>query len=874
MRTLFLLTLLACGAISSAATYTVLDVTEFQTAWNAAVPGDVISLENDVDFAQISVALADKTGSISVQSAGGALIWGAASGQTSLPQGMTLSNIEVMNAPGTLSAAGVEFGKNVSFIQSQGSASLMVIDGNTVVRQGNSFEHIVSATDGGVVLVKQGGVLLVEGGVSFESCASEGVGGAICVEDQQSASAYALVLKADTAKGDITFTGNQSEAVPEKGLYTGFANDIYLGENAAMQLDAADGARISLSGGVESADVSARIDKTGSGDLILGEGAYYAGSLVVKDGSVSLVEDATWGDGSANLQVNQGSSFTLEDGSAVDGTVNLGGKLVAAGLASVSGELQVQSDAAVLDVADSLSLNGGLAGAAGTKISKTGAGTLLLADSADYAGALQVQTGTLALADRVTLGKQNASLSMAAGSSLVLNNGSAVQAALAMQAASLQVYGPAALKSSISLTGANTWTFHMTDTAVQSTTHRLQLSPTASITMADGASLTLNVDMSGVTSTGSAEKIYLVDTTALSDSETKETLGKAEVTLTDKNGTRETLAVLDTTTGTIDLASLIAENAPEVYFDRPGVSVANALHSSVGALHAFASQSLQHLSDSTSAKGMNIWCAGLGYFDNYSSSWRYSGGGYAVGVSGSLGSDTMVGVAFGQVLGSNSADFNTTESDAEAEIEQDEIMLAVQLRHAFESTGGGTPVLDIVGGVGLTTNDFKSSAHSGSWDDTNLYASARLSWHWKGADGVFYAPYIGLEYVSGVQDSATLSGPAGSWSSNGADMNILTLPVGVNLYTHFDVQDGMIFTPSLGLGYRVDLLEADPSTTCSDGTAIWKSAGEQRSRGAFNLDVSFHLQITSQWSAWGSWHVETRSGQDSNTLSAGVNYTF
>ncbi|MBQ8516392.1 MAG: autotransporter domain-containing protein [Akkermansia sp.] len=878
MRTLFLLSLISCGALASAATYSVSDANDFKAAWEAAVSGDSITLTGDVDLSQISTPLADKTGSISVQAAAdAALTWSSDAGQTTLPSGMALSHITVINAPGTLSAPGVLIGEKVSFEQSQGKAPLLVAEGEMTLRSGTSFSHVVSATDGGALLVKKGTSVLVEGGVSFDSCASEALGGAIYVESQDSSDAYALVLKSDTAKGNITFTGNQSEATEESGLYTGFPNDVYLGQNAAMNLDAAEGSTISLSGGVESEDATALIVKTGAGEVLLGDGSYYGGMLSIQSGTVKLAEDAAWGDGSAVVQVAAGSTLSLADGSAIDGVVELGGKLAAAGVSSVSGDVTVQGTAAELDVAESLSLNGGLAGDADASLTKSGTGTLLLADAADFAGSLSVQAGSVELAENAAFGKAGSSLALAEKTTLVLNPCSAVQAALAMNAAAMEVNGTASLLSpSINLSGANTWTFRMTDDAVQSTTHRLQLAPAATVSVAEGGSLTLDVDMSGVTSTGDAEEIYLINTTKLTDSKLRELLSSAEVTLTDKEGTHETDAALDIATGTIDIAALYGEDAPVINFDRPGVSIANALHSSVGALHAFAAQSVQHLGIAAAApaEGTNVWAAGIGHFDRYSGAWSYSGGGYAVGVSRSVSRSTVLGIAFGQMVGSNDARLDSADSDADATIDQSEIMVAVQARHAFDAIGGGTPILDVIGGFGMTDNDYESDTHEGSWDDTNFYASARLSWHWKNERDIYYAPFIGLEYLSGKQDSATLRGTAGSWESDGADMNILTLPVGVTMYSHLDIGDGMVLTPSLELSYRVDLTEADPATDCTDGTARWQSEGETRSRSAFELDAAARLQITPQWSTWAAYRYETRSSQSTHTISAGVNYRF
>lgn len=860
--------------LASAATYSASDADSFKAAWDTAVSGDSITLTGDVDLSMLSTTLADKTGSINVQAAPGkALTWSSNAGQTTLPSGMTLSDITIINAPGTLSASGVVFGENVSFLQSQGQDSLLVAEAgeSMTISSGTTFSHIASNTDGGVLEVKNNASVLVQGGVSFDSCASEGLGGAIYVHAQDSADPFALVLQADTSKGNITFTGNQSEASEESGLYTGFPNDVYLGANAAMKLDAAENSIISLNGGVESDDATARIVKTGAGETLLGDGSYYSGKLTINEGTVKLAGDTTWGDGSALVEVNTGSMLSLADAAAIDGAVSLSGKLAAEGTSSVSGVTTVQDTSAELEVSKSLSLNGGLAGDAAAEFSKTGAGSLLLADSAAFAGSLKVKNGALALKENASLGTATSKLSLDTNTTLRLNSGAAVQSELAMNAAVLECRGAASLLSpKLTLSGANNWTFFMTNDTLQSTTHRLQLNPATTLTRAEGGSLTLHLDMSGVTSTGNADKIYLINTTALTDDAVRDLLGSANVTLTDRAGTHATNAALDIATGTIDLSSL------SIRFDRPGVSIANALHSSVGALQTFTAQSMQHMGSTatTPAEGTNVWAAGIGYFDRYSGSWDYSGGGYAVGVSRSVSRNTVLGISVGQMMGNNKAKLNSVDSDSEATIKQNEIMLAIQASHAFQTVGGGTPVLDLTGGFGITDNTYKSGSHKGSWDDKNFCAAARLSWHWMNERENTVAPFIGLEYLSGQQNGATISGPTGSWRSEGADLRTLVLPVGVSMYSHMDIGDGLVLTPKLELSYRADLTKADPSTQCTDGTARWLSKGESRSRSAFEMNAAAHLQITPQWSTWAAYRYEIRSGQSNHTISAGVSYSF
>ncbi len=790
-QTFFLTSVFLTSLTCAGESYNVQNASEFQHAWEAATNGDAINVVGDVDWSSLTDSLEDKQGSIRVSSTGTAgIIWQQPGAGIPLPQGMTLQNITLLNAPGTLwQGTDMTIGPGVRMIQSQGGDSAIIVaeGGKAEVLAGAGFSNLVSTGQGGVIRVGDGAAATIHGGVQFADNASQGLGGAIAVENQTAPGGKAnIVLSAD--QGDIIFSGNQSEALEKDGAWLGFSNDIYLGENATMKLDAREGREIRLQSGVESADGTAQIVKTGQGRATLGEGGFYAGSLKVQEGSVIIAEDVHWGTGEAGntVSVSEAASLVLRQGATLE------------------------------------------------------------------TASLQLEKGAFLTLDGATL---ESPLEMG-GSTLIIESPSTINS----PAITLPASG-------------NTWTYRMTDELLShSGQPLLQFSPETTITPDAGEQLTLNVDFSKTTSTQGIQKLSLIGGLK---PEAMETLRKVPVTCTDSRGTHQTNVVLDEEGG-LNLDELL----PYISFDRPGRAAVNALRSSAGALRsldaALHGQMPLHL---TRQAGPQLWASALGYYDDASSAYRYSGGGYAVGATRTLGNQTgkgqtLAGIALGQLFGTNKARLEG-DSDATAKTDQMTLMLALYGRHTWSrTTQGSGPALDMTFAYGLTDNDYTSAGHRSSWDDNAFYASTRFSWELKQEDGTCITPFIGLEYTAASQDAATFTGATGNWRSDGADLGVLSLPVGVAIYRSFEAGEGKIFTPQLEILYRGDLYRENPSATMTDGYAVWAAEGTSPARSAVEARGTLHLQITEDWAAWATGGFETRSGRTTTRFSVGTSYAF
>ena len=800
----------------------------------------------------------------------------------------------VVNAPGTLlkATAGnpIIVGEGARFEQSQGGDSVIIAaaDGVVSVAANAVFSGLVSSGDGGALRVEDGGAAVVLGGAEFSGNAAVGLGGAICVADQSGQAyedEYHLTLISTEGK-DIVFSGNQSEASPVDGgegsaYWEGFSNDIYLGEGARMMVNTGVDSSIRLEGGVESADDTAEVVKAGKGKAELGEGSFFSGTLYVEDGTAAIAEAATWGSGADSVKVSQRGTIELSKGTTLSGDLSLQGTLSATGSSTVEQALTIASDAATVSVAEGAKLDalGGLAAADETaELTKKGKGSLRLKGDSDYSGTLTVQEGSIALLEKATLGKNTKSVIIGQGAEFVLQAGSTLSAPLEMYGGSLVVQAPASLTStSIFLgSGENTWTFDMQGVSHQNGVPALTLNPAVAITTANGASLTLNfTNIDNIRKV--ADSIFVVNLPELSDEASRDILTHAKIIYTDASGTAyDTAAVLDPETGMISIEDLLAY----VHFDRPGRAAVNALWSSAGALRSFdaalrGQMPLHHVPQGGD-KGMQAWASALGYYETASGAWRYSGGGFAVGATYAPGTSsvdkaptTQLGIALGWMSGNNKARL-ADSGDAEAKTEQDTLMLALYGRRAL----GRAAALDFTLAYGRTGNDFASTSHTGSWDDDVFHASTRCAWELRDRDGVRYTPFIGLEYTAAKQDAATFRGNNSHWGSDGADLSVLSLPVGISFHNSLEAGGSKIFTPQLDILYRADLARSNPSATITDGYSTWAAKGNSPARSAFEVRGTLHLQVRENWALWATSGLEVRSDNTSLRFSAGASYAF
>lgn len=634
-----------------------------------------------------------------------------------------------------------------------------------------------------------------------------------------------------------------------------------------------------------STPIRATLLESGSGNVWQSNmGAGNGGAILVEEGGTatitgdnSFTENHACGMGGA-IRVESGARLTLSAageerilfaGNTQSAAVDANGT-VAPG---VSNDISL-GDSARLTVDASekaeVSLSGGVASdTEDASIVKTGTGKMVLGGTEDFAGSMQVQGGSVEQAAG-TVGNAK-SLTLAAGTSYLLNEGACLSAPLSMQGAEITVAGTGAalLSPAVTLTGNNTWNFVMSDALLGSSDTVLSLAPGLVVRKGADGALTLNIDLRTTTSAESAGTVNLLNTGDLTDAATKETLGSAPLTVTDKNGAHTTTQHLHPD-GTVDMQALLQELGT-LRFDRPGRAAANALWSSAGALKTFAAAA-QDRHPVLMEKATEIWGLGMAFSDKMSDSFTYSGGGYAIGASTACGDNMILGIAFGQMFGTNKAKFDT-DSDADAHNKQREIMLGLHAAYAKKLSATTAWQLQAALAYGNTDNDYSTATHSGSWTDNNFYASLRATWQYRQEDGTCIAPFIGLEWLAAAQRGASFSGQT-PWSADGADLNVLSLPVGVAIHRSFEMEGGSIFTPSLEIAYRGDLARTNPDVHATDGQASWTAKGCTPGRNALEVRGMLHLQITGTWSLYGSYSLETRSDSTLQRYTVGTTYAF
>ncbi len=592
-------------------------------------------------------------------------------------------------------------------------------------------------------------------------------------------------------------------------------------------------------GGAIRMDDGATLDIT----TLAGETVLFTGN---SDGTLYGVNNVVEDPGFAN-DISMGAGATLTVDAAGDSAVKF---------------LSGMSSDNVVDPADA------------AKLVKTGAGDMVLGDSPEWNGQIDVQGGTVIQSAAASLG--GSSVTLASGTTWQMNEGSSLSAPLVMTDATLQVVGSAAVHSAtIDLNGNNTWTFVLDNAALQAaqTNPILSLAGNQSVTAHNGATLTLNLDLRNATSAAAVTEIYFTDM-AVASTTAKELLTNASVTYTDKNGTHTTEEHLDDE-GMLNMEDILANLHTTIAWDRPGAAAANALWSSTSALRSFATHAQNQHGQRLRLpeKNTEVWVMGLAHVDAADDVYRYNGGGYALGATLRFSKEWQAGFAFGQMFGTHDSRHTTGNSDDGAEIEQDEIMIGLHTRYVQELSGNTSLGWEAMAAYGRADNDYEASTHSGNWSDDNFYASTRFFWQYRQEDGTCITPFIGFEWLSGTQDSASFTG-AIAWRADGADLSVLCIPVGVNISRSFEAGNGKIFTPSIELLYRGDIARSNPELAASDGHESWTVRGYTPARSAFEARGMLHLKVDEQWSVYGSYGFEARSDSSQHRFSAGVQYAF
>ncbi len=328
-NTLFLSSLMALLVSSSlsAAVYSVDSATSFASAWNNLASGDSILVTDDIDMSTVGT-LATHAYKVEIQSENGSMLsWAGAGGSSPLPAEVEYQGLTIASAPAVVLTGGdVTVGEGNTF--SSNNNGVIAANGAVVVLENNVFDSNYTASDGAAIKVVDDGTLVVNGGCEFRNNMAAGRGGAIILSDAAAASgSWSAIL--DATNADIVFEGNAENVVISGGSIVdpGFANDVYVGANRTVQMLVGKDNMIALSSGLASADSSAIVEKTGAGDLLVGDAEFYSGALNVCEGRVVLAENRSWGDGSSSamISVDSAGAFVLNNGSTLSQNIDMKG---------------------------------------------------------------------------------------------------------------------------------------------------------------------------------------------------------------------------------------------------------------------------------------------------------------------------------------------------------------------------------------------------------------------------------------------------------------------------------------------------------------------------------------------------------------------
>lgn len=309
--------------------------------------------------------------------------------------------------------------------------------------------------------------------------------------------------------------------------------------------------------------------------------------------------------------------------------------------------------------------------------------------------------------------------------------------------------------------------------------------------------------------------------------------------------------------------------------------LANTLWSSTMVVNSFARQAstqispARRLSTGEQKDGMAVWGAGLGDFTNVGGAdgFTYSGGGYAVGVDGTLNGNLRGGIAFGQQWGTFKSDARGTKVD------QDSTMVGL-----YGGYSGSSNKLDyqITGyaAYGTTDNDGRTSLGGiatgrGDWDSDTATWGLKGEMAYRYSDRASVGAFIGLDYLYGSMGSFTELYDAGLYRnvSDGA-MQVWRMPIGITWKGEYSLGGSQYLLPAISLAYVGDISRTNPHVSTETLGMQERVKGSNIGRNAFLLNAGATWLISDQWSASAAYNLEVRSGQTAQSINAGVRYAF
>lgn len=251
----------------------------------------------------------------------------------------------------------------------------------------------------------------------------------------------------------------------------------------------------------------------------------------------------------------------------------------------------------------------------------------------------------------------------------------------------------------------------------------------------------------------------------------------------------------------------------------------------------------------------------------------YQGGGFAVGGDCRLGKQWLGGVAYGYTSGKN------ISREYQAANRQNANMGLIYTGWRLPMSKGQALTITAAAGFSSSDNSLSSVTSggqnsSGSWTNRAWDGTVKAAWDLPLGRGLVLTPRIGVEYTDVTQEAFTERGEMARRFDRGHYRN-LALPVGLSLTRNLTL-GGMPWSHTVSVEYLPDVYRSNAETHArltSNGYA-WGVDGSKPARQGVRAGISGRLQVTDNWSAYGSYQVEARDNFVNQSVMLGAGYSF
>ncbi len=271
----------------------------------------------------------------------------------------------------------------------------------------------------------------------------------------------------------------------------------------------------------------------------------------------------------------------------------------------------------------------------------------------------------------------------------------------------------------------------------------------------------------------------------------------------------------------------------------------------------------------------NLWAKALYMNENIGNAlpgYRKDTWGYAVGSDRNIGRDSILGIGFGQMLGTEMTNRGMGKD------RQNIMMGMVYGRTILESCPKGATTLDYMFGYGWGDNRGRfyrnGECSTGNWNSDVYYGSVRSTWYRKVSETVSLNPYVGGEFVFAQHDAHSIRGGAGNFEVGRSRTHSLRMPIGATVEWKSLTKGEASLTNYIGASYVPDLLRSNPKATVVNGMLNRTVEDTHVGRHAIRAYTGATWQINRDWLVNLNYQVEAASRKVNQTATVSTNYSF